>query len=167
VVRFLALSDFLRSSGSETGSTQPREYNWGAAWKKSSGSGLESREYGRGDPLRWRRDTLYPQKLALTSPTSCSRSVGLLLADSGNGDQWGMKLCATYIWLTFSPLHYECSAPEHVTLLGWVGCILLRYNEMGDFCCTIHATYKFCVISYYTFFHNMFRLLLSHLQVRL
>jgi hypothetical protein len=26
-VRFLALTDFLRSSGSGTGSTQPREYN--------------------------------------------------------------------------------------------------------------------------------------------
>jgi hypothetical protein len=34
---------------------------------KSSGSGLESREYGRGDQQRWPRDTLYPQKLALTS----------------------------------------------------------------------------------------------------
>jgi hypothetical protein len=31
-VRFPALSDFLRSSGSGTGSTQPREYNWGATW---------------------------------------------------------------------------------------------------------------------------------------
>jgi hypothetical protein len=30
-----------------------------------------------GDPLRWPRDTLYPQKLALTSPTSGGRSVGL------------------------------------------------------------------------------------------
>jgi hypothetical protein len=29
--------------------------------KNSSGSGLENREYGRGDPLRWPRDTLYPQ----------------------------------------------------------------------------------------------------------
>jgi hypothetical protein len=27
-VRFPALPDFLRSGGSETGSTQPREYNW-------------------------------------------------------------------------------------------------------------------------------------------
>jgi hypothetical protein len=27
--------------------------------------GLEIREYGRGDPLRWPRDNLYPQKLAL------------------------------------------------------------------------------------------------------
>jgi hypothetical protein len=33
-VRFPELPDFLRSSGSETGSTQPREYNCGAAWKK-------------------------------------------------------------------------------------------------------------------------------------
>jgi hypothetical protein len=28
--------------------------------------GLENREYGRGDPLCWPRDTLYPQRLALT-----------------------------------------------------------------------------------------------------
>jgi hypothetical protein len=29
-----ALPDFLRSGRSGTGSTQPREYNWGATWKK-------------------------------------------------------------------------------------------------------------------------------------
>jgi hypothetical protein len=45
------------------GSTQPREYNWGATWKKSSGSVLEIREYGRRNPLRWPRGTLYPQKV--------------------------------------------------------------------------------------------------------
>jgi hypothetical protein len=33
-VRFAALPDFLRSSGSRTVSTQPRKYNWGAAWKR-------------------------------------------------------------------------------------------------------------------------------------
>jgi hypothetical protein len=43
--------------------------------RNSSGSGLENREYGRGDPLGWPRDTLYPQKLALTSPTSGGHSV--------------------------------------------------------------------------------------------
>jgi hypothetical protein len=43
---------------------------------KSSGSVLESREYGRGDPLRCPRDTLYPPKFMLTSPTSGGRSVG-------------------------------------------------------------------------------------------
>jgi hypothetical protein len=31
-VWFPALPDFLRSSGSETGSTQHRENNWGATW---------------------------------------------------------------------------------------------------------------------------------------
>jgi hypothetical protein len=29
-----------------------------------------------GNPLRWPRDAPYPQKLALTSPTSGDRSVG-------------------------------------------------------------------------------------------
>ena len=33
---------------------------------------------GRGDPLRWPRDTLYPQKLELTSPTGGGRSVGIV-----------------------------------------------------------------------------------------
>jgi hypothetical protein len=46
--------------------------------RKRSGSGLETREYGRGNPLRWPRDTLYPQKLTLTSPTSGGLSVGIV-----------------------------------------------------------------------------------------
>jgi hypothetical protein len=46
---------------------------------KSSGSVLENREYGCGDSLRWPRDTLYPQKLALTLPTIGGRSVGIFL----------------------------------------------------------------------------------------
>jgi hypothetical protein len=33
-VRFPALPNFLRSSGSGTGSTQPREDNWGTTWMK-------------------------------------------------------------------------------------------------------------------------------------
>jgi hypothetical protein len=58
-VRFPALPGFLSSSGSGPGSTQPREFNWGATWIKR-GSGSRSRKQrfnGRGDPLRWRRDT--------------------------------------------------------------------------------------------------------------
>jgi hypothetical protein len=90
-VRFPALPNFLRSSVSGTGSTQPREYNWAPLWstgyrfrgsgfdsrrcqifwevvgRNSSGSGLEIWEYGHGDPLCRPRDTLHPQKLALTS----------------------------------------------------------------------------------------------------
>jgi hypothetical protein len=46
--------------------------------RNSSASGLKSREYGHGDALCWPRDTLYPQKLALTS-TCCGRSVGVVL----------------------------------------------------------------------------------------
>jgi hypothetical protein len=46
--------------------------------RKYSGFGLESREYGRGDPSRRPRDTLYPQKLTLTSPTSGGGSVGIV-----------------------------------------------------------------------------------------
>jgi hypothetical protein len=46
--------------------------------RKSKSSGLNIREYGRRDPSRWPRGTLYPQKLALTSPTSGGRSVGIV-----------------------------------------------------------------------------------------
>jgi hypothetical protein len=35
--------------------------------RNSSGCGLESREWGRGDPSRKPRDTLYPQQLALVT----------------------------------------------------------------------------------------------------
>jgi hypothetical protein len=43
--------------------------------RKSSGSGLQNREYGRRDPSRRPRDNLSPQKLALTLPTSSGLSV--------------------------------------------------------------------------------------------
>jgi hypothetical protein len=46
--------------------------------RKSSGSGLESREYDSKDPSSWPRVSLYAQKLALTSPTSSGRSVGIV-----------------------------------------------------------------------------------------
>jgi hypothetical protein len=46
--------------------------------RNSSGSGLENREYGRGDSLRWSRDTIYRQKLAPISPTSGGRLVGIV-----------------------------------------------------------------------------------------
>jgi hypothetical protein len=41
---------------------------------------------GREDPLRWPRDTLYPQKSALTSLTCGGRSVGIIrLWTKGHG----------------------------------------------------------------------------------
>jgi hypothetical protein len=47
-------------------------------WRKSSVSGLEIREYGRRDPSRLPRGTLYAQMLALTSSASGDRSVGIV-----------------------------------------------------------------------------------------
>jgi hypothetical protein len=35
--------------------------------RKSKGPGQENRDYDRGDPSRWPRDTVYPQKLTLTA----------------------------------------------------------------------------------------------------
>jgi hypothetical protein len=46
--------------------------------RKSSGSSLENQEYGRRDPSRWLRGTLYSEELALTSLISGSRSVSLV-----------------------------------------------------------------------------------------
>jgi hypothetical protein len=57
---------------------------------------LENREYGRGDPLRWPRDTLYPQKLALTSPTGGDRSVSIVR----------FRTKATEFLSRFSKVHY-------------------------------------------------------------
>jgi hypothetical protein len=46
--------------------------------ERNSGSGLEIREYGRRDPSRLPRGSLYPQELALTSQTSGGRSVSIV-----------------------------------------------------------------------------------------
>jgi hypothetical protein len=55
-------------------------------WITSSGSGQENRINDRVGPLRWPRDTHYPQKLALTSPTSGGRSVDIVrLRTNGHG----------------------------------------------------------------------------------
>jgi hypothetical protein len=46
--------------------------------RKSSSCDLEKWEYGYRDPSRRPRGTLFPQKLALTSPTSGGHSVGIV-----------------------------------------------------------------------------------------
>jgi hypothetical protein len=51
-VRFPALPDFLRSSGSGTGPLSLVSTIEKLLGRKSNGSGLESREYGHRDPPR-------------------------------------------------------------------------------------------------------------------
>jgi hypothetical protein len=64
------------------GTTPQKHYLYGSAkyyhYCYCYGSGLERREYGLRDPPRLPRGTLYPQTLALTSPTSGGRSVGIV-----------------------------------------------------------------------------------------
>jgi hypothetical protein len=78
-VRFPVLPDFLRSIEPGTGSTQPSEDNWGANWKKSSGSGVEKPKLTAvGIRCADHATHLYPLKLVLTSPTSGGRSFGIV-----------------------------------------------------------------------------------------
>jgi hypothetical protein len=64
--------------------------------RKSNGSGLESREYGRRNPSRWPGGTLYPQKLALTSTSGC-RSVGIVRSRTQATEFMCSLFCAQHI----------------------------------------------------------------------
>jgi hypothetical protein len=78
-VRFPALPDFLGVGGSGARSSRPRECGWGRLLgRRGGGSGLEEREWGRGDPSRWPRGALYPRELPLASPTGCGRKTGVV-----------------------------------------------------------------------------------------
>jgi hypothetical protein len=56
-------------------------------------TGLKSREYGLGDPLRWPLDALYPQKLAQTSPTSGGLSVGIVRSRTQAAEFFFFRYC--------------------------------------------------------------------------
>jgi hypothetical protein len=92
-VRFQELPDFLRSSGSGMGSLSLESTIEELLGRYSSGFGLENREYSRGDPLPWPRETLYLQKLAPTWPTCRGRSVGIVRLRTENT---GFCCCCCY-----------------------------------------------------------------------
>jgi hypothetical protein len=69
---------FWEVVGLERGPLSPVSTTEELLGRKSRSCGLESKEYGRREQPRWLRGILYPQKLALASPTSGSRSVGIV-----------------------------------------------------------------------------------------
>jgi hypothetical protein len=90
---------------------------------KSSGSGLESPEYGRWDPSGWPRGTFYAQKLALTSP-----SVGIVRS-------W-TQATAVFFSLSFATVKTLVGKPDGERPLGrtrrrWVDNIRMDLGEVG------------------------------------
>jgi len=70
---------FLSFSGSGTGSTQPRDVNWVATWiKKERLRSRKQRLTAVGTRCAHHVTLLFPQKLALNSPTGGGRSVGIV-----------------------------------------------------------------------------------------
>jgi hypothetical protein len=71
--------------------------------RKSSCSGLENRDYGsRGPAVLATRQPLYPQKLALTLPTSNGRSVGIVHSLTQATEYFNIQLCVIKVEVNFS-----------------------------------------------------------------
>jgi hypothetical protein len=104
---------------------------------KSSGSGLEIREYGHRDQSRWPRGTLYQQKLALASLTSGGRSGHGVLFLRGASVALNYykfyKRAVNRTWNFFYLL--QCYSPQHVSPLR----AIFRWN--------IHQSYFYGAIN--------------------
>jgi hypothetical protein len=82
--------------------------------RKSSGSGLESREYSHRDLSHSPHDTLCPQKLALTSLTSGGLSVGIVFSRT--------QATEFSLWVT-------CLVPSIIIILQHITWLVLsRWN---------------------------------------
>jgi hypothetical protein len=77
---------FWRVVGLKRGPLSLLSTTEGLLGRKSSCSGLENRQYGRRDPSRWTRGTIYPQKIG-SNFADRRRSLGRYssLADPGHG----------------------------------------------------------------------------------
>jgi hypothetical protein len=109
--------------------------------RKISCSDLESRDYGRRDPSRWPRSTLYPQKLAPTSSTCGGRSVGIVRSRThatgvfihgfwiGNWIYWTLLRLGTTFRRSLSQTE-ECSLP---LCLAAASASLLTTSQTGNY----------------------------------
>jgi hypothetical protein len=109
-------------------------------------------EDGRRDPSRWPRGTLYPQKLAITSPTSGGRSVGMVRSRTQTMEFfyvfWGAvrmtgdsvtdeekEPCFTYLpklnALQFRSRPYQNKCQKKSAAWFWSYTILLLFHNSG------------------------------------
>jgi hypothetical protein len=97
----------------------------------------------RGNPLRWPRDTLYPQKLALTLPTSGGRSVGIFRSRT-KATEFSLALVCM-LWWVLCVVHWMCFCVSNLQFLverwgrcgqvveGVVYVWLTSFNGIPDF----------------------------------
>jgi hypothetical protein len=103
--------------------------------RKCSGSCVESREYGRRDPSRWPRGSLYPQRLALTSPASGGRSVGIVRSRT-KATEFSFWYIITIHYLPFFAI---------IVLVLWLPFIFQLASSVP----TVHtSTFRFCYDRY-------------------
>jgi hypothetical protein len=105
--------------------------------KKSSGSGLENRDYGLRDP------PLYPQRLTLTSPTSGSCSVGIACSRTKATEFMFLSLYFIYIYIYI--YIYACVCVCVYRISNCIGFVLLKHAEARSCSCAYlvkHYTVK-------------------------
>jgi hypothetical protein len=114
--------------------------------RTNSGSGLEIREYGRRDPSRWPRGTLYPQKLTLTSPTSGVRLVGIVRSWTQTTEKDSPCPCNVWYsdvqWTVFMSLFQNWSL--YSRCISWIFCnpsMHYAYQVYHHFVITVYISH--------------------------
>jgi hypothetical protein len=115
--------------------------------RKSSDSGLQNSEYGRRDPSRWSRGTLYPQKLVSTSPISGCRTVGIVRSRTKTKESvflwlwrvvcWDIPPCSPFtVNRSFGGgyrLHFQCQSQLATCFhAGFLLSLLFEPEDHGD-----------------------------------
>jgi hypothetical protein len=127
--------------------------------RNSSGSGLESREYGHGYPLRWPRVTIYQQKLALTSPTIDGHSVGIVRSRTKVTEFVYRIICS----LNRFASHLLSVSMFHRWILFRYSCLCTcsgtrtwKVHWSCDSCCTLLSSHIYIIlIQFRTFIPNV------------